>query len=72
MPCAKKSLILAVLFKCCGQSPGLILLNCFVILYHSHVLTGNCCSVNQSAFIVQPCKLYSWIVKVECCSLCCT
>ena len=29
-------------------------------------------SVNQSAFTVQPCKLHSLVVKVECSFFCCT
>ena len=38
MPCPKRSLILAVLFKCFGQSPGLILFcNYYIIHMHSQV-----------------------------------
>ena len=70
MPCAKKSLILAVLFKCSGQSPGLILFcNFYIIHMYSQVTVV---PVNQSACTIQPYKLYSLVVKVECSSLCCT
>ena len=72
MPCAKKSLILAVLFKCSGQSPGLILFcNFYIIHMYSQVTVV---PVNQSAFTVQPCKLHLLVVKVEslCSFLCCT